>query len=90
LVQTPKILALAQKFSVRRYERGWQSNFNIPAGGNNVDIRRAQICVKNVSESSSVCGISECAALPLLRVTTVVKLASTENIFLRASKEFEK
>jgi hypothetical protein len=30
-------------------------------------------------------GVSECAADPLQRVTTVVKMASKENIFLRES-----
>jgi hypothetical protein len=53
-------------------------SLKIPAGGKVVGIRRAQICVKKLAANSSVCGVSECAALPLKRVTTVVKLASTE------------
>ena len=73
-----------------KHERGSPSYYNIPAGKKNVDIRRAKICVKKLAENSSVNVVSECAALPLQRVTTVVKLARTENIILRASWEFGK
>ena len=38
-----------------------------------------------LAANSSVNGVPECATLPLQRVKTVVKLTSTENIFLRAS-----
>jgi len=62
-------------------ERGWPKNYNIPAGMKNVDVRKLKICVRKLAANSSDCGVSECAAFPLQRATTVVKLASTENIF---------
>ena len=58
------------------YERSSPSYYNIPAGLKNVDVRRVQRCVS---------GVPECAALPLQRVTTGVKLASTEKKNLRAT-----
>jgi|AntAceMinimDraft_5_1070358.scaffolds.fasta_scaffold177524_1 hypothetical protein len=72
------------------YERGSPSYYGIPAGKKNFDVRGVQICVRKLEENSSVGGVSECAALPLQRATTVVKLASTENIFRRESLEFGK
>ena len=71
-------------------ERGSPSYYNIPAGKKNVGVERVQICVRKLAANSSVGGVSECAALPLQLVSTVVKLASTENIFLQASREFGK
>jgi hypothetical protein len=72
------------------YERGWPSYYNNSAGGKNVDVRVVQICVRKLAVNSSVCGVSECAALLLQRVTEDIKLASTENIFLLTFWEFGK
>ena len=41
------------------------SYYNITAGGKNVDVRIALICVRKLAANSSVCGVSKCAALPL-------------------------
>ena len=70
--------------------RGWPSYYNIPSGVKNVGIRIVQICVRKLVANSSVFRVFECAALPLQRVTAVVKLVNTENIFLRTSWEFGK
>jgi hypothetical protein len=67
------------------YERGWPSYHSIPAGGKKVGVKRVELCVIKLAVNSSVCGVSECADLPLQRVTKAVKFASTENIFLRKS-----
>jgi hypothetical protein len=66
---------------VHYYERGSPSYFKIPADKKNVDVGRVQICVRKLVANSSVGGVSESAALPLQRVTTIIKLASTKNIF---------
>jgi hypothetical protein len=60
------------------YERGWPSYKNADVRKSNRGVR---ICVRKLAANSSACAVSECAALPLQRVTKVIKLASTENIF---------
>jgi hypothetical protein len=70
--------------------RATLKKYNIPAGVKNVDVRKAQICVIKLLANSSNCGVFECTTFPLQRVTTVVNLANTENIFRRASWEFGK
>ena len=35
------------------YERGWPSDYNIPAGGKNDGVRKVQICVRKLAANSA-------------------------------------
>jgi hypothetical protein len=80
-----KVLPPPPRKIIPRLRGGWPSYYNAPAGRKKAEVRITPIFVRKLAVKSSVCGVSECAALPLQRVTTVVKLASSENIFVRAS-----
>jgi hypothetical protein len=68
------------------YERGWPSYFIIVRRRKNVGGRGVQICVLKLAANSTGCGWCIFAApLFFFRVKKVLRLASTENIFLWAS-----
>jgi len=71
---------------VQPYERSCLSFFNSHSSIENVGVREGQICVRKLAANPSVCALSECAVRPLYKfVTKVLWLASTKNIFIRAS-----
>ena len=69
--------------------RGLARKNHIPAGGKNVGVRRTHICVRKLAANSGDCAIPKSAALPLYRVTEVIRLASRENIFYEHPESFE-